>query len=108
MIGINIQRLRQKWKLSQTDMGALIGCSRNQVANMENGRTLPTIDTLAQLEKLAGMPLTGRELTLSELPMHPFYDGHGITQVVDYEQRLQRIESMLERLLSHFNIESNV
>lgn len=108
MIGTNIQRLRQKWKLSQLDMGQLIGRSRNQVANMESGRTLPGIDTVAQLEKLAGMPLTVREITLSELPMHPIYDGHDITQVVDYEQRLQRIENMLERLLSHFNIDTNV
>ena len=89
-------------------MGALISRTRNQVANMESGRTLPGIDTVAALEKLAGMPLTGRELTLSELPPHPIYDSASIPQVIDYEQRLQRIEKMLERLLSHFNIESNV
>jgi transcriptional regulator with XRE-family HTH domain len=108
MIGTNMQRLRQRWKLTQAEMGELIGCSRNQVANWESGRTLPGIDIVTRLEQLATVSITTRELTLSDIPARPNSPSDHQTQTIDIQLRMQRIETMLERLLSHFNIDTDV
>jgi transcriptional regulator with XRE-family HTH domain len=108
MIGINMQRLRQRWKLTQGELGEMIGCSRNQVANWEGGRSLPGIDIVARIEQLATMPVTTRELTLSEIPARPYTGLPDETQRTDNQIRLQRIEMMLERIMEHLNINTDV
>lgn len=108
MIGINMQRLRQRWKLTQGELGELIGCSRNQVANWESGRSLPGIDIVARIEQLATLPVTTRELMLSEIPAHPHTGQPDEMQRTDNQIRLHRIEMMLERIMEHFNINTDV
>jgi transcriptional regulator with XRE-family HTH domain len=64
IIADRLRLVRQRQKLSRGDIEARTGLSESHISNLENGRTVPDLETL---EKLAGA---------LRVPLHAFfYDG---------------------------------
>lgn len=51
-IGKNIQDYRQKAKLTQSELGIKLECTRDTIASMETGRSLPSVELLINLCKV--------------------------------------------------------
>jgi len=47
-----IRDIRTENGLSQTEMGRLIGCTKQMASQIENGTTLPGVNTLARIAEL--------------------------------------------------------
>ena len=54
-LGNNLKRLRTKKGISQGDIARSIGVSRGFVSNIENGKTNPTLATIARLANAIGV-----------------------------------------------------
>ena len=54
-LGKNLKRIRTEKKMSQGDIMRALGCSRSYVSNIENGKTNPTLATIAKLAKSVGV-----------------------------------------------------
>lgn len=48
-LGGNLKRIRTKKGISQVDIARLLGVSRGFISNIENGKTNPTLSTIARL-----------------------------------------------------------
>jgi transcriptional regulator with XRE-family HTH domain len=57
MLGNNLKRIREAKNMSQGDIMRSLGCSRSYISNIENGKTNPTLSTIAKLAKAVGVPL---------------------------------------------------
>lgn len=55
-LGKNLKRIRTEKMMSQGDIMRTLGCSRSYVSNIENGKTNPTLATIAKLAKSVGVP----------------------------------------------------
>ena len=55
-IGKLIQALRKERKMSQGELGDLIGCSKQTVSNYENGRRRPTFEVLEAICDIFNVP----------------------------------------------------
>lgn len=54
-LGKNLKRIRTEKKMSQGDIMRVLGCSRSYVSNIENGKTNPTLATIAKLAGAVGV-----------------------------------------------------
>ncbi len=81
-----VYTLRQEKKLSQSELGALVGVSNKAVSKWENGASKPSMDTLKKLSKifevtveelLAGSRLSSEHTSFSEIEKEEF--GTNIT-----------------------------
>ena len=54
-LGNNLKRLRTKKGISQGDIARSLGVSRGFVSNIENGKTNPTLATIARLANAIGV-----------------------------------------------------
>jgi transcriptional regulator with XRE-family HTH domain len=50
-LGLNLKRIRTKKAISQGDIARELGVSRGFVSTIENGKTNPTLSTIAKLAK---------------------------------------------------------
>lgn len=50
-LGKNLKRIRTKKSISQGDIARKLGVDRGFVSNIENGKTNPTLATIAKLAK---------------------------------------------------------
>ncbi|HSP47758.1 MAG TPA: helix-turn-helix transcriptional regulator [Clostridiaceae bacterium] len=50
-IGENIKRVRKEKKLTQKDLGEIVGISNTYLSDIEIGRTNPSIKTLKRIAK---------------------------------------------------------
>ena len=50
-LGLNLKRIRTKKAISQGDIAHELGVSRGFVSTIENGKTNPTLSTIAKLAK---------------------------------------------------------
>ncbi|MDE5745412.1 MAG: helix-turn-helix domain-containing protein [Paramuribaculum sp.] len=57
IIGEAIKQARKEKKLSQTQLGELMGVQRSQISRIENGHNL-TINTIVRAFKAMGVPAT--------------------------------------------------
>ncbi len=64
MIGERLRVLREEKKLSQGDIEKRTGLLRCYISRVENGHTVPAIETLEKMARALGMPL-----------YHVMYDG---------------------------------
>ena len=58
MIGERLQLLREEQKLSQGDIEKRTGLLRCYISRVENGHTVPAIETLEKLARAMGLPST--------------------------------------------------
>ena len=54
-LGRNLKRIRTKKSITQGDIVRTLGFSRSFVSNIENGKTNPTLATIAKLAKAVGV-----------------------------------------------------
>jgi len=54
-LGKNLKRIRTQKGMSQGDIMREMDCSRSFVSNIENGKTNPTLATIAKLAKTLGV-----------------------------------------------------
>jgi transcriptional regulator with XRE-family HTH domain len=57
VIGYRLRELRKQKKLTRVDIEQRVGVSRSCVSRIENGETLPGIETLEKLARVLGAPL---------------------------------------------------
>lgn len=56
-VGSRVQEIRLGNKLTQTEMGEVLGMAHYNVSNMENGRSLPSVSTLVLISQHFGISL---------------------------------------------------
>jgi len=54
-LGIGLKRIRTKKDISQGDIAKELGVSRGFISTIENGKTNPTLATIAKLAKAVGV-----------------------------------------------------
>ncbi len=54
-LGQNLKRIRTKKAISQTKIAEELGIDRAFISNIENGKTNPTLSTIAKLAKTLGV-----------------------------------------------------
>ena len=54
-LGRNLKRIRIKKGITQGDIVRALGVSRSFISNIENGKTNPTLATIAKLAKAVGV-----------------------------------------------------
>ena len=57
-LGLNLKRIRTKKGISQGDIARDLGVSRGFVSTIENGKTNPTLATIAKLAKALRISVT--------------------------------------------------
>ena len=56
-LGNNMKRIRTKKGISQGDIARTLVLGRGYISNIENGKTNPTLATIAKLAKALGVPI---------------------------------------------------
>lgn len=56
-LGENLKRIRMEKDITQGDIVRSLGMSRSFVSNIENGKTNPTLSTIAKLAKAIGVSI---------------------------------------------------
>tara|TARA_B100000508_G_C11463280_1_gene280256 strand:+ start:1878 stop:2084 length:207 start_codon:yes stop_codon:yes gene_type:complete len=56
-LGKNLKRIRTEKGISQGDIVRTLGVSRSFISNIENGKTNPTLATIAKLAKALDVPI---------------------------------------------------
>ena len=56
-LGKNMKRIRAKKKMSQGDIARALEVDRGYISNIENGKTNPTLATIAKLARALGVPI---------------------------------------------------
>jgi len=56
-LGRNLKRIRKEKGISQGDIVRSLGMDRAFISNIENGKTNPTLATIAKLAKALGVPI---------------------------------------------------
>ena len=99
LIGQRLREIREAKGLSQVKISRATGLVQPYVSRVENGHTVPTIETLEKWARALGMPLYGL-----------FYDGEGPPQPLklpsenvqdlwgDSEQESQALDELRESL----------
>lgn len=54
-LGLNLKRIRTKKSISQGDIARTLEVSRGFISTIENGKTNPTLATIAKLAKAVGV-----------------------------------------------------
>lgn len=56
-LGRNLKLIRTKKRISQGDIARALGIDRAFISNIENGKTNPTLATIAKLAKALDIPI---------------------------------------------------
>ncbi len=56
-LGKNLKRIRTEKGISQGDIVKTSGIDKAMISNIENGKTNPTLATIAKLAKALGVPI---------------------------------------------------
>ena len=54
-LGKNLKRIRTKKDISQGEIARILKVGRSFITNIENGKTNPTLDTIAKIAKAIGV-----------------------------------------------------
>jgi len=54
-LGVNLKRIRVKSNITQIEIAKTLGVDRSFISNIENGKTNPTLSTIASLAKVLGV-----------------------------------------------------
>ena len=71
MIGDRLRELREQKKLSQGDIGERTGLLRHYVSRVENGYTVPGLETLEKLARALEVPLYQLFFDIEQVPKLP-------------------------------------
>lgn len=76
MIGMRLREIREDKKLSQGDIERLSGLKRCYVSRVENGHTVPAVETLEKMARALGVPIYRLFYEGNEPPMPPVKSGN--------------------------------
>jgi transcriptional regulator with XRE-family HTH domain len=71
MIGLRLKEIREDKKLSEGDIERISGLKRCYVSRVENGHTVPAVETLEKLARALGVPMYRLFYEGEELPAPP-------------------------------------
>lgn len=71
MIGLRLKEIREDKKLSQGDIERISGLKRCYVSRVENGHTVPAVETLEKLARALDVPMYRLFYEGEELPAPP-------------------------------------
>ena len=99
LIGDRLKALREQKKLSQGDIEKRTGLLRCYISRVENGHTVPAIETLEKLTRAMGMPLYQifYEGEKPPAPNLPRFDDGGWGSSGRDARTLGRFRSLLRR-----------
>jgi transcriptional regulator with XRE-family HTH domain len=106
VIGTRLRKLREDKKLSQGDIEERTGLLRCYISRVENGHTIPSIETLERLSSALEIPLYQLFYEGDEAPPLPNLSKRKTTEelVLDEEsQRELRFFEKVKRLLGRIN-----
>lgn len=106
VIGTRLRKLREDRKLSQGDMEERTGLLRCYISRVENGHTIPSIETLERIGSALDIPLYQLFYEGDEPPPLPNLSKRKTTEelVLDEEsQRELRFFEKVKRLLGRIN-----
>ena len=73
IIGDRLRELRENKKLSQGDIEKRTGLLRCYVSRVENGHTVPSVETLEKMSRALEVPMYQLFLDAQELPAAPVF-----------------------------------
>lgn len=92
----NIRFLRKQQKLSQAELGSLLGLSRSNIASYENGNAEPNATKLARIARHFNMNLNQLiEADLEQLPEEQLQAAK--TTIYDREERQEVVNNFEEK-----------
>jgi transcriptional regulator with XRE-family HTH domain len=106
VIGTRLRKLREDKKLSQGDIEERTGLLRCYISRVENGHTIPSIETLERISSALEIPLYELFYEGDEPPPLPNLSKRKTTEelVLDEEaQRELRFFEKVKRLLGRIN-----
>jgi transcriptional regulator with XRE-family HTH domain len=106
VIGTRLRKLREEKKLSQGDIEERTGLLRCYISRVENGHTIPSIETLERLSSALDIPLYQLFYEGDEPPPLPNLSKRKTTEelVTDEESRKElRFFEKVQRLLARIN-----
>jgi transcriptional regulator with XRE-family HTH domain len=106
VIGTRLRKLREDRKLSQGDIEERTGLLRCYISRVENGHTIPSIETLERISSALEIPLYQLFYEGDEPPPLPNLSKRKTTEelVLDEEsQRELRFFEKVKRLLGRIN-----
>ncbi len=106
VIGTRLRKLREDKKLSQGDIEERTGLLRCYISRVENGHTIPSIETLERISSALEIPLYQLFYEGDEPPPLPNLSKRKTTEelVLDEEsQRELRFFEKVKRLLGRIN-----
>jgi transcriptional regulator with XRE-family HTH domain len=106
VIGTRLRKLREDKKLSQGDIEERTGLLRCYISRVENGHTIPSIETLERLSSALELPLYQLFYEGDEAPPLPNLSKRKTTEelVLDEEaQRELRFFEKVKRLMGRIN-----
>ncbi len=106
VIGTRLRKLREDKKLSQGDIEERTGLLRCYISRVENGHTIPSIETLERISSALEIPLYQLFFEGDEVPPLPNLSKRKSTEelVLDEEsQRELRFFEKVKRLLGRIN-----
>jgi len=102
IIGDRLRDMREQKKLSQGDIEKRTGLLRCYISRVENGHTVPAIETLEKLARALEVPLYQLFYDGQEPPTLPNLPARGASDAIDWGSagKDARYLSKLRRLLS--------
>jgi len=85
-IGENIKRIREAKRLSQKEVISAIGMGPAQYSRIENGKTDPSVSTVAKIAKALGVS------------MADLFEEDGLLEVNSYDKGLMERVAMIDQL----------
>jgi len=101
-IGQRIRTLREQESLSQGDIEERTGLLRCYISRVENGHTIPSLETLERLAAALDMPLYELFFDGENLPSRPSLGKRTSEQARDADSQLRFIEKV-RHLLGHID-----
>lgn len=108
----NILQARKNKKYSQSELGELLGVSRQTISNWENGQSIPDVSSLKKLEQYLNIPLdellgqgTIREVIENSDGMKDDPIAKHLAKLTTfYALELERRKKYEEKLLASFRV----
>jgi transcriptional regulator with XRE-family HTH domain len=112
MVGDRLRELREQKKLSQGDIEERSGLLRCYISRIENGHTVPSVETLEKFARALEVPLYQlfydgeTRPVVPELPGSKAYDGFASGRGARYWSKLRQMLAKMNekdrKLLLHF------
>jgi transcriptional regulator with XRE-family HTH domain len=99
-IAARLRQLREAKKLSQGDIERRSGLLRSYISRVENGHSVPTIETLEKISQALGVPLYGWFYEGQKLPEAPIFSEKSKPDWASHGKG-QRFFTKLRRAVSH-------